>query len=341
MTTAETAYINQIREQLVVRRHNLESALTRHESQQIQHLLHDVDQALHKLETGDFGVCKNCHESIEVDRVMADPLVDFCLGCLTPSQRHALEKDIELAAAIQSQLLPPQKSEIDGWTTAFHFRPARLVSGDYFDLICDDHGGMYFVMADVAGKGVAAAMLTASLRAVFRALIPTAECVGELLTRANRLFCESAMSGQYATLIFGHMNASGEISVANAGHLPLLIARESKIEAIESTDMPFGMFCSQEFTVQRAHLEPGDTLVLYTDGISETLNAAGEELGMQQIRDFVHQQPSRMPLDLVKNCRALLDGFRGNVERFDDETILAIQFAPAAKASEAKRHAYM
>ena len=188
MTTAETAYINQIREQLVVRRHNLEGALSRHESQQLQHLLHDVDQALHKLETGDFGVCKSCHESIEVDRVMADPLIDFCLGCLTPSQRRALEKDLELAARIQNGLLPPEKSEVDGWTTAFHYRPARLVSGDYFDLICDNQGGMYFVMADVAGKGIAAAMLTASLRAVFRALIPTAECVGELLTRANRLF---------------------------------------------------------------------------------------------------------------------------------------------------------
>ncbi|ABF41036.1 serine phosphatase [Candidatus Koribacter versatilis Ellin345] len=341
MTTAETAYINQIREQLVTRRHNLETAITKHESAQITHLLHDVDQALAKLETGNFGVCQNCHESIEVDRVMADPLVTFCLGCLTPAQQRSLEQDLELAARMQIGLLPPDDSAVAGWETAFHFRPARVVSGDYFDIIGDDHGGMYFIMADVAGKGVGAAMLTASLRSVFRALIPTADCVGELLTRANRLFCESAMSGQYATLVFGHVNCDGALDVANAGHLPLLLAKGADLEVIESTDLPFGMFCSQQFTVQRTSLQPGDTLVLYTDGISEALNEAGEEFGVEQMREFVQSHGTKLPCEMVKNCRERLDGFRGNVERFDDETMLAIQFAPASKLSEPRHHAVM
>ncbi len=341
MNIAETAYLNQIREQLVVRRRNLETALSKHESTPLTHLLHDVDQALGKLESGDFGVCQNCHESIEVERVMADPLVTFCLSCLTPAQQRALQQDLELAARMQMELLPIEKSPAEGWETAFHFRPARIVSGDYFDLICDQEGGMYFVLADVAGKGIGAAMLTASLRSMFRALIPTAECVGELLTRANRLFCESAMSGQYATLVFGHLKANGELAVANAGHLPVLIARDQGMESIESTDLPFGMFCSQQFTVQHSSMQPGDTLVLYTDGISEALNAAGEELGVHQLREFVAQHKSHEPCEMIKSCRDLLNDFRGDVERFDDETLLAIQFAPAAKTSEARLHAVM
>lgn len=341
MTIAETAYINQIREQLLVRRQNLESALTKHETKQMVHLLHDVDEALAKLEHGSFGVCENCHESIEVDRVLADPLVTFCLGCLTPAQKRGLEHDLTLAARMQTELLPTEKIALaEGWETAFYFQPARIVSGDYFDLICDGKGGMFFVVADVAGKGVSAAMLTASLRAVFRALIPTAQCVGELLEQANHLFCESAMSGQYATLVFGRVHAGGEVELANAGHLPVLIARDGKVESLESTDVPFGMFCSQTFTVQRTKLDPGDTLLLYTDGISEAQNASGEEFGTQALHGLVRETSLREPCELVKNCRALLDRFRGDLERNDDETLLAIQFAPTAKTHETAKVSY-
>lgn len=339
MNIAETAYINQIREQLVLRRQSLETALTNRESTQVTHLLLEVDQALTKLETGNFGVCQNCHESIEVDRVMADPLVTFCLGCLTPKQQRALEQDLELAARMQNGLLPPDMA-LEGWETAYHFRPARIVSGDYCDVIGDGRGGL-FILADVAGKGVSAAMLTSTLRAVFRALIPTADCVGVLLEQANRLFCESAMSGQFATLIFGHVSSTGDLRLVNAGHLPALIARDSDVEVLESTDLPFGMFCTQKFTVQETRLQPSDTLVLYTDGMSEAQNAAGEELGLQSMRELIRERKMREPCTVIQHCRALLDGFRGDGERLDDETMLAIQFAPVARANQTHRHAYV
>jgi phosphoserine phosphatase RsbU/P len=340
MNIAETAYLNQVREQLLVRRQTLESALTHHETAQLLHLVQDVDQALAKLETGNFGVCQNCHESIEVNRILADPLVTFCLGCLTPAQQRALESDLELAARMQTILLPSVKDQMDGWSTAYHFRPARVVSGDYCDLICDGTGGLYFVLADVAGKGVGAAMLTAGLRAVFRALIPTHECVSVLLEKASQLFCDSAMSGQFATLVFGHVTASGEVQYSNAGHLPLLIARESEVEVLESTDVPFGMFCSQTFSVHQTQLRPGDTLVLCSDGISEAENAVGEEFGMQRLRELIRDQGMRDPAEVVDHCRTVLDKFRGDGERLDDETMLAIRFAPAAQINESSHHAY-
>lgn len=340
MNIAETAYVNQIREQLLVRRQSLESALSQHETAQLMHLLQDVDQALGKLETGNFGVCQNCHESIEVNRLMADPLVTFCLGCLTPTQQKALENDLELAARMQKVLLPSEKEGMDGWSTAYFFRPARVVSGDYCDLICDGAGGLYFVLADVAGKGVGAAMLTASLRAVFRALIPSQECVSVLLEKASQLFCDSAMSGQFATLVFGHVTPNGDVQYSNAGHLPLMIARESEVEILESTDVPFGMFCSQKFSVHQTRLNPGDTLILCSDGISEAQNAVGEELGLDRLRDLIRRQGMRVPSEVVDNCRALLDSFRADGERLDDETLLAIQFAPVTAANESTNHAY-
>lgn len=340
MNIAETAYLNQIRERLLLRRRSLERVAKRHENAQVLHLLHDVDEALERLETGSFGVCQNCKESIEVDRVMADPLVTFCLGCLTPAQQRALEHDLELAARMQTGLLPPDAALVAGWQTAYHYRPARIVSGDYCDLISDGRGGLYFVLADVAGKGVGAAMLTASLRAAFRALIPTEECVAKLLKSVNRLFCESAMSGQFATLVFGRIRAEGTVDLANAGHLPVLVVREKEIEVLESIDVPFGMFCDQEFKVRQTELQPGDMLVLYTDGISETQNAVGEEFGIQQLHELIRQAQLREPCELVRHCRERLDGFRGDVERFDDETLLAIQFAPAAQEPRTELKVY-
>jgi sigma-B regulation protein RsbU (phosphoserine phosphatase) len=88
-------------------------------------------------------------------------------------------------------------------------------------------------------------------------------------------------------------------------------------------------------------LQPGDTLVLYTDGFSEAQNASGEEFGLQQLREFINAKKLREPCEVVRNCRQLLDGFRGDVERFDDETLLAIRFAPVMNAKPAQRHAYV
>src|SRR6516225_4584033 len=105
----------------------------------------------------------------------------------------------ESAARIQNGLLPAPGISIPGWDIAYHYRPAGVVGGDYCDVIPDGNGGLYFVIADVAGKGVAAAMLTANLRAVVRALVPLNLPIQQMLSQANRLFCESKLAMQYAT----------------------------------------------------------------------------------------------------------------------------------------------
>ena len=146
-----------------------------------------------------------------------------CLDCLTPKQQRALEYDLELAAQIQKGLLPPVRRCFPGWDISYHYQPAGVVGGDYCDLITGNHGELYFVMADVSGKGVAAAMLSSNLRAVFRSLIPVGLETAELVTRANRLFRQSALPTQYATLVFGKHDPSGDFEIVNAGHLPVML----------------------------------------------------------------------------------------------------------------------
>src|SRR4051812_4905978 len=125
-----------LREQLLDRRQKLELAAQDFQDlSEVSRLLHEVDSALRRMEDGTFGLCEACHDPIESDRLMADPLIRFCLGDLSPSEQRALEDDLQLASSIQSELLPEPSLRIDGWEVAFHYQPAGVVSGDYCDLI--------------------------------------------------------------------------------------------------------------------------------------------------------------------------------------------------------------
>ncbi|HEY4900373.1 MAG TPA: SpoIIE family protein phosphatase [Terriglobales bacterium] len=329
MALAETPFIGKVREELLDRRALLEDVLSRNESEQMQHLLQEVDHALERMNVGKFGLCEVCHDTIEEGRLLNDSTISVCLGCLSPAQQRSLEHDLELAAQIQRGLLPPQNVEIAGWDIAYHYRPAGVVSGDYCDLIGSGDGGLHFLIADVSGKGIAAALLSTNLRAVFRALIPLGLSMEKMLAQASRLFCDSTLPTQYATLVAGRVSASGELEIVNAGHLPVLLTGESGTRVFESTDLPFGMFCDQQFTASKALLQPGDTLVLYTDGISEAQNHAGEECGVTTIRSLIEDRGLRRPDVLVRACREHIDGWRDGQERADDETLLAIRYQPA------------
>src|SRR5664279_5637985 len=122
MATVESAYLQAAREQLVARLEQLEHLLEDHPTEQAAELITQVDDALHRIDTGHFGECKVCHESVETERLLRDPLVSVCLGCLSPQQQRALEYDLGLAARIHNGLLPPSNPEIPGWLVAYHYQ---------------------------------------------------------------------------------------------------------------------------------------------------------------------------------------------------------------------------
>ena len=327
MATIDNTYLQTAREQLEARLDRLEHLLQHQPSEQVTELITEVDKAIERIDTGHFGECTVCHDSVEADRLMHDPLISVCLGCLSPQQQRALEYDLQLAAQIHNGLLPAANLAIPGWEVAYHYKPAGVIGGDYFDVLSDGKGGTYFLIADVAGKGVSAAMLTANLRAVFRALIPLGLEVEQLLKHANRLFCESKLPMQYATVIFGHASATGNLQVVNAGHLPALLVHRDEIKYLESNCIPLGMFTDQQFKAIAHKLELGDTLVLFTDGVSEAQDANGAEYGVSQLQALIQECVNRCPEELVKCLQERLEAFRNGTERADDETMLALQFA--------------
>jgi phosphoserine phosphatase RsbU/P len=288
-------------------------------------LLRQVDSALERMTKGSYGLCQECHEPVEQNRLLTDPLVRYCLDHLSQLERAALQRDLDLASAVQRNLLPPKKLSARGWETDYHYAPIGPVSGDYCDLIPSD-GQLFFVLGDVSGKGVAASMLMTQLHALFRSLAMMSLPLGQIVAHANRVFCESALAGQFATLVCGQAKPTGEVEIHNAGHLPAIIAGQGGVLRVESTGLPLGMFGDAEFAATRLQLEVGDTLFLYTDGLSEAQNV-DDEYGVDRVTQLVRQQAGRQPSELITACLQDLKNFADSSLHSDDLTLLAIRRA--------------
>ncbi len=324
MTTAEPTYL---RTELKQRRERLQSALQSPAADaSLSQLLTEVDTALSRIDQGTFGLCETCHDTIEAERLIADPLVRFCLDHLTSAEQRALESDLSLAASIQRALLPKPDMAPDGWKVRYHYQPAGMVSGDYCDLFETD-GGLLFMLGDVSGKGIAASMLMSHLHATFRSLAEGGLTLDRLVEGANRIFCESTLAGQYATIVVGRVARDGSVEFVNAGHLPVLHVHGDGVTPKDSTEVPLGMFCNISFPVHRFTLAHGDTLFLYTDGLTESRNHAGAEYGLQRIRTLAARHAGLEPEGLISECLVDLLSFQEGLRQTDDLTLLAVQRA--------------
>lgn len=315
-----------LREQLIDRRHKLEAAANGFtEATEVLRLLAEVDSALNRMEMGTYGLCDVCHDPVETERLIANPLARLCIDHLSAPEQRALEDDLALAAQIQNGLLPQPSQKIDGWEIAYHYQPAGIVSGDYCDVIRGDDQSVLFVLGDVSGKGVAASMLMAHLQAMFRTLISSSLPLEEMLERASRIFCESTLPTHYATLVCGKTSTTGTVEVCNAGHLPPLLFHQGAVKNIDATGLPVGVFCDEHFAVNKLQMEKGDTLLLYTDGLSEALNRDGSEYGVERLAQLFKDNHDLAPQALLDACvgDALSFGER-RIPR-DDVTLMAVR----------------
>lgn len=314
-----------MRQQLLDRRHKLEHAdLHTGGSERFRLLLDEIDSALAKFDSGLYGICESCRDTIECDRLIADPLVRFCLDHLSQQEKAALERDLQLARQVQTGLLPKGTLDRDGWRICYHYEPAGMVSGDYCDVIDAGYSGLYFMVGDVSGKGVAASMLMAHLHAMFRTLIPGGLSLPCMLQHASRVFRESTLPNQYATLVAGRAWPDGRIEICNAGHPFPLIVREGAVQMLENSDLPIGLFGSEDFALTELFLAPGEGLVIYSDGVSEATDLSGREYGADRLRELIGQKEIVNAPMLLAACRDDLGEFRRNAARTDDITLLVL-----------------
>ncbi|HWQ52840.1 MAG TPA: SpoIIE family protein phosphatase [Bryobacteraceae bacterium] len=320
MTNTEAVFF---RSQLLERRSRLEAV--RLESEQATRLLQEIDAALERMEVGTYGLCAVCNDPIEKERLAVDPLARVCLDHLTETEQRALEKDLELALRIQATLLPGHNVRSGDWQSYYHYRPCGPVSGDFCDLLDCDGNGLFFITGDISGKGVAASLLMSHLHAIFRTLVPLGLPLSELMARANTVFSRGTMPAHYATLACGFAQPSGVVEVCNAGHCPPVVLRHGEAVSLAATGLPLGMFAGGQYTAHRIALDPGDTLVLYTDGVTEARDGADAEYGFERLYAHLLACRALAPEALAKSCVSDVERFLSGAPQQDDVTIMVLR----------------
>src|SRR5512140_3903766 len=262
-----------------------------------------IDESLKKIDEGTLGVCEICHESVDTELLTMDYTACVCLGHSSEEELRQLEAELEMSQVVQRALLPQQAPSIPGLNVAAFSRPAQIVGGDYFDFMPFKDGGQGFVMADVSGHGVSAGMLMTSLQTAFHTLVPVAEPPLDVLERINHLYMHNINFTTFVTVFFGKLDpATRQFTYANAGHNSAYLLRSNGIEEVllHPTGPAIGLMEGFLVKAEQVQLNPGDTLVLYTDGITEAMNKDGTQLGLDNLAKVVRENSGATAEQLVQ-----------------------------------------
>lgn len=321
-----TRHEQRLLDELESRREQLEALAASRPEEHLVELLRRVDAALERVGRAQWGICAVCHAPVEDERLEQDPLIEVCLGCLSPDARQALEDDLQGAARVQRALLPPTELTRDGWEISWLWEPLGIVSGDHLDIVAPRGDGdpVQILFGDIAGKGIAASLLQSHLHALARALLSEQRPLGEVMEHVNHHFCVATGSASYATLLALRLFADGRIELVNAGHPRALFGDARGVRPIEGAGLPVGMFCEAKYPTRELALSEGNVLLLYTDGWTEAVRE-GEEFGIGRAAAALRRSAERSPTELVRECREEMERFLDGTSRPDDLTLLAIR----------------
>jgi sigma-B regulation protein RsbU (phosphoserine phosphatase) len=295
----------------------------------VQAHLDVIDTALEEAASKTLGVCSVCHDYVDTDLLVMDYTACVCIDHLSEDEIRRLEYELELSQTVQQALLPQQVPDIPGVDLAAFSRPAEIVGGDYFDFFRFPDGAYGLTIADVAGKGVSASLIMASLQTALRALVPASESPTDVLRQLNRLFCHNIQFTTFVTLFLGSFDpASRALTYGNAGHNPPLLYRRQRsvrdpISWLRPTGAAIGLVEGFQFTTGVVTLAPGDVLLLYTDGVTEAINLHEEEFGPARLEALIQEESDSSAKGLVRALRRELRKFTDGQPLADDTTIVA------------------
>ncbi|HTM17592.1 MAG TPA: SpoIIE family protein phosphatase [Terracidiphilus sp.] len=238
-----------------------------------------------------------------------------------------VQQDLDAARNIQRSLLPQSLPEISGYSVAFRSVTCYEVGGDYLDIVEQPDGSLLLAVADVAGKGLASAMMSTSFRAAFRAMAITGLPLGELATRMNEHHWREGEEARrrYVTAIFMRLYPDlGKIEVANAGHNPgFLIMPDGTTRQFESAGTPLGLLPGMHYTSEEAEFTPGARLLFYTDGLTEVFRGE-EEFGSERLMDEFSKCPTDQADVILDSLWTTIEDFAEGGPQSDDMTALAL-----------------
>ncbi|MDP8983151.1 MAG: SpoIIE family protein phosphatase [Acidobacteriota bacterium] len=242
------------------------------------------------------------------------------------AREQRMDQDLKAARNLQSVLLPTVAPDIDGLDIAIRLRPAREISGDIYDFF--DHGPNHAGLAfgDVSGKGAAAALYGALVSGLLRTLTHRQRPPAELLKVINDVLLERRVDAQYVTLTILHWeSAAKKFTIANAGANPPMICRDGEILKIKIEGVPAGLLEEREYDQIDFTTKPGDVLLLYSDGITDQLNRAGDEYGRTRLKSLLRKAGKLTPEEIADRILEDFDKFTDGAPAFDDQTLIVVK----------------
>jgi hypothetical protein len=237
-----------------------------------------------------------------------------------------VQADIELAAAIQKNLLPARLPDIPGFSMAAWYMPSGEVSGDHYDAHALPDSAFLLVMADNEGKGVPGAMLMMRTHAAIEAHIGKGGSPCDVLRDANRTLSATSSYSSFVTLFLGKLDARTKtLEYCNAGHCPGLLVRAGEVTELEQGGLPLGIEETETYESGTLRMQPKDVLFLYTDGLTETFSPQDEIFGLDRLKETLQRAASRgAAQDVVDEVRGAVRAFRGSRERQDDVAMMCL-----------------
>jgi len=250
-------------------------------------------------------------------------------------EKQKLEEQLALARTIQSRLLPSRLPTVAGVELSAVNISSAQVSGDYYDLIPRPDGQLGLVVSDVSGKGIPASLLASSLQAALRAQCDNSDSPGTILERVNRHLHASTDPQHFATLFLGFFDpAARRLRYSSGGHNPPMLRRaDGRVELLEEGGLPLGAFDFGSYAEGETLLGSGDVLLLYTDGLTETRDADGEEFGYAGVERVLHACHGRTAAELVGALSDELQRFCGRRAADDDVTLLVLRVLGGAETA--------
>ena len=304
-------------------------------SRRITRSVHDVYQGILSLQKGDL------QHQIPVRRHDQLGLLAHAFNQMTGSigrlmdevvEKKRLEKELEIAREVQATLFPKQLPHPPGMSIFGGCKPARVVSGDYYDFIVEDETHLDIVVADISGKGISAALLMANLQAAMRSQLLSnkqndPEAIGKILadimTQLNQQIYLSSPPEKYATLFLSRYDANcHRLWYCNAGHLPPIVLTPQGPQLLEATGMVVGLLPNATYEAKSIELPPGTLLAIFTDGVTEALNKADEEFGDQQLLAALQQSCMRSPEAIWDYVMLRVGEWQNDLPQYDDITLI-------------------
>jgi sigma-B regulation protein RsbU (phosphoserine phosphatase) len=238
-------------------------------------------------------------------------------------------QELEIAREVQQHLLPQDLPAIAGLDFAGYCRSAKFVGGDYYDFLPMRDGGFFFTLGDVSGKGIAAAVLMASIQASLRSqVVRPPDSLAALMGDFNKAVYSFSTADKYSTLFCGLLNvASGKLTYVNAGQVRPMLLRcgSGKIERLDCGGLPVGLLDISEYEQGSVELQPGDAVLCFSDGISEATNAKGEMWDESEVLKIAGTCGGLSAKQMIQRLVEVTDAFAGEAEQNDDMTVVAIR----------------